>query len=913
MTCPSAFIRQICSAVLAAGAHLQSIVCLISMLHPRFARIYAATILVGCGVMSSSARAEVSANAGWQKELAAYNVAWTSPSKGSHESMPLSGGVLGLNVWSEDGDICFLMGSPNCMDEKGMQVKLGLVRLHFEPTVFEKDFRQELQLGRSEIIVSGKTAAGSPVAVKLWCGVNEPLIHAEMDAGEPVVVTATYETWSDYKAQTENGEVQWFRRLADKNARRKRDLKTQGMAEFEKSVPDPLSRLTTGGCITGSGMVSAGAGTGTFNKMPTRTYAIKTASAVRQLDLCITLRMEQDKSLTDWKYALARDAAQALQNSKADRAASLAWWAGFWNRSYISLRPGADPADNVWQAGRNYQLIRYMYASNIRGRAPTLFNGGSFTCTGNPDQRTWESCQFMGQNQRLSYWPMLRSGDYDVLKVATDFYRDRTEMSQLHAKKFWGIDGGVAWSEPFSIFGLDSLGTNADGRCNRRHLSYHYTSGMEFALMMLELERYTGKAYPGYHEGAKGVIRYYDQYYQKAHAKNSGHPLNEAGHLVIYPSDACEPYHGCTNNTDVLAGLHALTSGLLNLPAGTLSMAERVYFEEFQKRIPPFGMKEKDGRKYFAAADSWEWVHNSLNMDFPQMYVCFPFNILSLGRSDMALAKNTFELSAVNPAVQHQNQAWYQTAINYARMGDVPQARKLVLEKLLHRSERFSTFFQTFYSNGKPNFGHTPDMDQCGTSMIGLQEMLMQTDGKRILLAPAWPADWDCEFKLHAPYETTVEGRISQGKVTVIRVTPESRRGDIEMFTPAAVPQSPVSEGKSAQASSVWSADYEAKKALDGDPATRWAGRGQQAWLEVDLGAPRVITRAVIDEASYPQVTRFTLEAKQVDGTWKTLVGGDKIGPAKSLAIPATEAQIFRLNILQLNGDGPNINEFQLF
>ena len=52
-----------------------------------------------------------------------------------------------------------LMASPNCMDENGMQVKLGLVRLHFEPDVFEKDFKQELHLERSEIVVSGKTAS----------------------------------------------------------------------------------------------------------------------------------------------------------------------------------------------------------------------------------------------------------------------------------------------------------------------------------------------------------------------------------------------------------------------------------------------------------------------------------------------------------------------------------------------------------------------------------------------------------------------------------------------------------------------------------------------------------------------------------------------------------------------------------
>ncbi|WP_264489795.1 DUF5703 domain-containing protein [Luteolibacter arcticus] len=590
------------------------------------------------------------ANTTWEEELAAYNVVWDSPSKSSVDSMPLAGGILGLNVWVEKGELCFLMGSPNCMDENGMQPKLGLVRLRFFPAVFEQDFRQELRLAQSEIIVSGKTASGTRVSVKLWCAVDQPLVHAETTASEPVEVTASYETWSNYDAKVDKGAIQWSRRLAQVNARRKNDLEAQGMAEFEDKVPDPLSGLICGGRMTAPGMVEAGSGVGLFNGLKTQTCSLKTAAPVKQLDLCITLRMEQEKSLATWEAQLDKHARRAAQNAKSDRFATQAWWNVFWSRSHITINPGAPPTDEAWQAGRNYQLIRYMSASNVNGRAMTLFNGGQFTCTDNPDRRAWEGCQFMAQNQRLVYWPMLRAGDFDLLQVATDFYRDRTEMSRLHARKFWDVDG-VAWSEAFSIFGLDSIGTTADGRCSARHLPHHYTSGMEFALMMLEMGRYTGKEFRNYRDAAIGIIRYYDQFHQKSLAKKTGKPLDAKGHLVIYPSDACEPYHGCTNNTDVIAGLTALTRELLVLPKGTLSTGERAYVEGFQKRIPPFPMKEQEGRKYFAAAESWEWVFENGNMDFPQMYVCFPFSILSLGRSDMTLAKNTWDLAPIKPAI----------------------------------------------------------------------------------------------------------------------------------------------------------------------------------------------------------------------------------------------------------------------
>ena len=63
--------------------------------------------------------------------------------------------------------------------------------------------------------------------------------------------------------------------------------------------------------------------------------------------------------------------------------------------------------------------------------------------------------------------------------------------------------------------------------------------------------------------------------------------------------------------------------------------------------------------------------------------------------------------------------------------------------------------------------------------MIGLQEMLMQVDGKKIYLYPAWPKEWDVHFKLYAPYQTTVEGTLKDGKLIDLKVLPESRKADI--------------------------------------------------------------------------------------------------------------------------------------
>ena len=63
--------------------------------------------------------------------------------------------------------------------------------------------------------------------------------------------------------------------------------------------------------------------------------------------------------------------------------------------------------------------------------------------------------------------------------------------------------------------------------------------------------------------------------------------------------------------------------------------------------------------------------------------------------------------------------------------------------------------------------------------MIGLQEMLMQTIGDEIVLFPAWPKEWDVEFRLHAPKNTKVEVSYEDGEIVSLVVTPKSRMKDV--------------------------------------------------------------------------------------------------------------------------------------
>ena len=95
--------------------------------------------------------------------------------------------------------------------------------------------------------------------------------------------------------------------------------------------------------------------------------------------------------------------------------------------------------------------------------------------------------------------------------------------------------------------------------------------------------------------------------------------------------------------------------------------------------------------------------------------------------------------------------------------------------KLQNSGRRFPAFWG-------PGFDWVPDHNWGGSGMIGLQEMLMQVDDKKIYLFPAWPKNIAIHFKLHAPYNTTVEAELKDGKLVQVKVLPPERMKDVEVL-----------------------------------------------------------------------------------------------------------------------------------
>ena len=246
--------------------------------------------------------------------------------------------------------------------------------------------------------------------------------------------------------------------------------------------------------------------------------------------------------------------------------------------------------------------------------------------------------------------------------------------------------------------------------------------------------------------------------------------LDEHGKLVIFPSTSCESYRGAKNPTDLIAGLRACIKSMLKLDDRYISAEEKSYYRAYLERIPDYSFEEVDGKQIIKPAESWL---EEANQELPQFYPLFPFDQFRLGDKEIPYFKNAYALA---PAFRKGTIiSWHQDGIQFARMGMDMEAAKYNTQKLQDSPRRFPTFWG-------PGHDWVPDHNWGGSGMIGLQEMLMQTQGDEILLFPAWPREWDVDFKLHAPKNTTLEVSLRNGQVEKLRVSPESRKKDVVVY-----------------------------------------------------------------------------------------------------------------------------------
>ena len=690
--------------------------------------------------------------------LADYNVVWTTPSADSRGSMPLGNGSTALNAWVEpSGDLVFYIARDDafCGDISGpgyggyCLTKVGRLRCRFSPSPFGEgpSFRQTLRLMDGTMEVSG----GNGAILRLWVDANHSLIRVEASTPKPTRLVVTMESWrqeatdfcpADTILPPKDGRISWMLRS------RVTDKAVAMAGSTSKGNAGPLG-VTTGAAAWGEGLkpesptrLSGEARTDHSVTVVTHTAITPTADAFAE-------------QLSD---AAAKGAGVDLAVS---REAHIAWWRAFWERSYIFLSGG----QRAREVGQGYLLQRFKNACAGRGTYPIKFNGSLFTVdwpdepkneNRTADYRRWGHGYWF-QNTRAMYWPMLACGDFDLMQPLFRMYRAMLDVNAANVRELYG-HGGAYLSETQCYWG----GLTKINPEDKPHFTKHYYMPiLELSAMMLDYYAYTGdRAFlkDTLLPIADAGLTFYSEHFSRG----------PDGKLLLEPVNSGETYWKVRDPAPDIAGLHRVIDDLLALPADLVPADVRQRWSKLRTELPTLPRGLKDGETVLLPFAPGQAPKTS-NSENTELWALYPYRLFGVGKPELDLARNTYK-----HALFKGDGCWRHLPIQTALLGLADEAQKRTTNHLTasHKQQRFPAF----WTDGSD---YTPDEDNGGNGINGLQLMLLQESAGKLYLLPAWPKNWDARFRLHASGKTVVSGEVRGGKLVNWSVEPESRRADV--------------------------------------------------------------------------------------------------------------------------------------
>ena len=760
-----------------------------------------------CVILSFQIQAQV------EDSIGNYNIIWESPSKDATGQMPLGNGDIAAGVYAiEDGDLYLLLSKNDAFTHSGDIFKTGRVRISFNPNPFviDKSFLQTMDMKTGSVQIEA-----DDVKIRIWADANRPVYHIEVDSPNEIEIRAEPEFWkrfdqcgfnsfdvtdenkqADTSTPTQdvrvdrNGKIIWYYAVGDRSVFES-DMKYYDVESMIGKYPDPYIYNTFGNLL----------------ESPDLTLENDVLSGKgKRFDIRIHSLTKQTPETSDWINTIEEQAAKPV-STKQDWENHSKWWTDFWDRSwifisdnqmpsgekgkissegYISERKEKDAAALITQS---YNVFRYLMACQSRGKNQTKFNGGLFTqplrCTedniwkkvvasesngfliSHEDDRDWGR-RYTFQNQRLLYWPMVMSGDYDLMKPFFNYY-----TSLLPVRK--AITN--AWFEHEGAYYRENIEpTGAERDCGRDgkplkvgpgenigqgyYHSFYFTSGLEIVAMMIEYvnnsgdEKYRDKELIPF---AREVLLFFDKHYQR----------DSDGKIKLDPAMVLETFWIAVNPAPDIAGLQFCLDELIKMDAGT--EADKREWQRFRAEIPPVYLHKIKGKTAIAPAQEYKMKKNAEN---GELYPVFPFRLFGVAQGTEDIVEWTMENRTNKNSFDYK--CWTQDQIHWAYAGNAKEAK----DGLIHRFRHASTQCR-FPVYGSQSPDSCPDFDHFGAGSTALQRMLVQYDGDKIILFPAWPKDWDVDFKLHVPGNTTVEANLKNGKIEVLNVTPLSRKIDL--------------------------------------------------------------------------------------------------------------------------------------
>lgn len=745
-------------------------------------------------------------------KISQFNLSWDSPSEDSFGSMPLGNGDIGLNVWVEkNGDLLFYISKVDAFDAAHLLPKIGRVRIKMDPAVSVSKFKQTLSLDDASVVIQAED-----VKFRLWVDANHPVIRIDAEGKASRKAIISFESLRPISDPSkplplqgtagvlfndQENRLAWcYRNISSRWAE---NFKNQNSPEMVAKTKDPILYRTSGCLLEAKGFVRKDS-TSLVQKVPSTRFSC-----------FVVVNTSQPETVQKWLADVSKPV-------RSDWDAHCAYWKSFWNRSYINILSGGngkfnldqcrftqfsqgskayeghkeiDSKANIAQINQRYALERFCEAAAGRGAVPAPYNGSIFTMDMpkgvkgftktiekpvSPDGRDWASLSFMWQNTRHPYWSMAARGDYDEIKPGMQFVREGLDISRDRCKKIFGHEGAfimeASWWYNVGVFNWDKMPA---------HLRYHQLATVELPAIMCEYYEHTRDK-----KFLKEVLipcaDEYLKFYEIHFPKRDGN-----GIMQMEGVGCAETYQGVTNPCTEIGAMKYVLNKLLSFE---IDEFRRQHWSNLLKAMPGVPLRRIYGLNLLAVGEKYD--PGRVLCESPELYSVYPFRQVWIGQPELlASARQSFHLRTTSIDGSIDDQAtetggWQSAPVQAAYLGLPREAARLA-------SINFNDQFINWHDNLDPNepwpnrprarfpafwetkMDGTPDNDHGANSVNTLQSMLLQGDGKKIFLLPAWPENWDVSFKLCAAGNTTVECEYKDGKVQKLTVTPASRQADI--------------------------------------------------------------------------------------------------------------------------------------
>lgn len=395
----------------------------------------------------------------WPERISQYDLVYKSPPIDPLQGIPLGNGDVGALFWCEDSKIIAVVNKSDLWDdasfgsfhnhspkeEEYSTTKRHAYRIIIDfkfpvfNTMYLSDFKAKLALADASLNLEAASPFGK-IGLKTFVDHKSGILFYKLtsDLNENVPIDITVERFGSRSFS------HWFNKI-----NRDASIGLSGTEAFSDNKRIYITQKLSGGTFAGGGQVIKSNGlTVKSSRLHSRSAKIQLSGSkkkIAQLAFSVTSPLIEDP-VSEIKNSLSSVSGNGVEPFEESHSEA---WENIWNRSFMDYDD--DYLNNLW-----YLTMYYANASQ-GGQYPGRFVNGLWGWS--RDVQNWNF--YFHQNQQELYWPLNAAGFHELVDPYLNFRFNSLDLAKKDATEFFKTKGAFI-SDVTERRGYNSLGENAN-------------------------------------------------------------------------------------------------------------------------------------------------------------------------------------------------------------------------------------------------------------------------------------------------------------------------------------------------------------------------------------------------------------------------------------------------------------------